>query len=197
MDHPRKLGLNNIYRELAEDPAFDHIRSHDPPKHLVPGRGSLHPQVILIGEAPGAAENLHRQPFCGPAGRVLDQMLEHVGLLRTEVFITNALKYRPTIGTMRVKNRTPTPAEINAARPYLMRELSVFGTIPAVLLGRTPLHMLRGVPTPMRLVSGREVECHDADRRLGVVYHPAVAVYEPAMLATLKRHMASVMQRLL
>ena len=135
----RRKALTEIYREYAEDPAFDSLRAHDPPKDVVGGRGALTPRLVLVGEAPGGAEAVQRRPFAGPAGMVLDRLLRHIGLVRSDIFITNAVKIRPTIGEIKVRNRTPTVAEIEASYPYLMRELAVFESTPVVTLGTTPL----------------------------------------------------------
>ena len=174
----RQERLKLIYRNYAANPAFDHLKAHDPPKLLVPGRGSMKPRVIFVGEAPGRVENMSRKPFCGPAGRVLTTLLTHVGLERSEVFVTNVVKYRPTIGTQRIRNRTPWPSEILASWSYLRQEIETFdpGT-PVVLLGQVALKAVRGGSDSISQLHG--TGWYDADRCYVALYHPAVAVYEP------------------
>ena len=192
----RKDALLAIYREYAADPAFDGLKAHDAPKHLVMGRGSLRPIIVLVGEAPGGAEAVHRRPFMGPAGKVLDRLLASCGVAREECFVTNVVKYRPTIGMLNVKNRKPTPAEVEASQPYLLRELDVFGDTPVVVLGGVALHAVRRAKSPISLVSGKIVDGL-GHRSYGAVFHPAVAAYEPTMEPLLRQHMQAVMGQLL
>lgn len=187
----RRDKLNAIYREYAHDPAFDSLRAHDPPKRVVAGRGSLHPRLVLIGEAPGETEAIRGRPFSGPAGWILDELLEHVGLNRREVFITNTVKIRPTIGDIHVRNRTPTDAEIVASRPYLEREIDVFESTPVVTLGTTPLRALMPRVKP-RVSHWHGRGWYDAYRQYVSLYHPAVAIYDPSSMATLKADMKIV-----
>jgi uracil-DNA glycosylase family 4 len=177
----RQDDLKSIYREYRVDPAFEHMRGSSP---FVPGRGSMRPVVVMVGEAPGGTEAAMRKPFKGPAGKVLDRLLADVGLTREQLFITNVVKYRPVIGQIQLRNRTPTREEIDASRPYLWRELQVFGESPAgvVTLGNTPL---RALYRPDRSEhKSRVSEWHghgwyDADRMYFSMYHPAVATYDP------------------
>lgn len=85
--------------------------------HTVPGEGSLKARVMFIGEAPGANEDAQGRPFCGRAGKVLDEFLGIAGLKREEVFIANILKCRPP------KNRNPEGNEIEICTPYLDRQI--------------------------------------------------------------------------
>lgn len=93
--------------------------------NTVPGAGSSTPKLLLIGEAPGAKEDEQGVPFVGRAGSVLDRLLAHVELNRSEVFITNVVKCRPP------ENRDPKPAEILACRPYLEEQLAIL--LPRVI----------------------------------------------------------------
>lgn len=135
--------LDALYRAYRHDSNFAHLRDG---ARFVPGVGSEHPRVVFIGEAPGRAENLAGAPFVGPSGKVLDGCLREIGLSREDVFITNVVKYRPP------GNRTPTDEEIDAAREYLRKELSILrgnvaqagqrATLPVVLLGATALALV-------------------------------------------------------
>jgi uracil-DNA glycosylase family 4 len=182
--------LKQIYKAYALDPAFDRLRSHGPTKRVVPGRGSMDPLLVFVGEAPGRSEATTRKPFMGPAGKVLNGLLASVGLTRADIFITNVVKYRPTIGQVSIRNRTPTPREIEDSKPYLLRELAVFEGVPVVVLGNTPLRALTADPRGIHGVKPRISDWHgqgwyDAYRMYCALYHPAVAVYEPAMMDTL------------
>ena len=193
----KQIALKAIYKAYAQDPAFERLRTDPPqPKRVVPGRGSMSPKLVLVGEAPGRMEASTRKPFMGAAGQVLNKLLASIDLERKDVFITNAVKYRPTIGQVTVRNRTPTPDEWRASRPYLLDELGVFHDVPVVLLGKVaaatmmtfmesvPMHELHG-----HLYSG------PGRRDYTVLYHPAAAVYQPELLEVMLEDMQAVRTR--
>jgi uracil-DNA glycosylase len=187
--------LRAIYRAYARDPAFDSLRSHGGPKRVVPGRGSMTPRFVIVGEAPGGKEATTRKPFMGPAGQVMTSVLSSVGIARREIFITNVVKIRPTIGTNVIRNRTPRPAEQDASWSYLMAELDVFGNVPVIACGNIALRAM----LPSEFGRGYISEWHGqgwtvAGRRYWAMYHPAVAVYDPTMMPTLLEDMALIME---
>jgi uracil-DNA glycosylase family 4 len=87
--------------------------------HAVPGDGSVSARIMFIGEAPGAFEDQQGIPFCGKAGKVLDELLAVAGLKRRDIFIGNILKCRPP------NNRNPQIQEIKACTPYLDRQMEL------------------------------------------------------------------------
>lgn len=185
--------LKAVYRDYDRDPAFAHFR--DEGKRIVPGRGSMTPVVVIIGEAPGRQESVRRKPFVGPAGAVLDALLISIGVARSDVFITNVVKYRPTIGQISIRNRTPRPPEIDASRPYLWREIEVFDNTPVVTLGNTPLRTLfrpDGPEHKSRVSDWHGHGWYDAYRMYFSLYHPAVAVYDPDMMPILLEDMVKL-----
>jgi len=152
--------------------------------HFVPGRGSLRPVYAFIGEAPGAAEDRQRRPFCGPSGRMLDELLASVGLERKDVWVTNVVKYRPP------NNRDPLPDEKAASLPYLLKELEAVGAQYWVTLGR---HALGALHPGVRLASVRgQWQAGITARPLMPLYHPAVALYRSSMRATLLQEFAKL-----
>lgn len=175
--------LKDLYRAYDEDPRFDHMRKvvNGSRVTLVPGRGSMKPRVVFVGEAPGKTEDKQRKPFVGAAGQVLQILLSSIGLTREEVFITNVVKYRPTVGEISIRNRKPWPCEIEASYEYLMAELNVFNCrTPICTLGGTALQALFG---PAFTISDHHGEVMDLDGRSVIaLYHPAVGVYEPAKM---------------
>lgn len=128
----RRVLLRRLYAQYAEEPAFAALQQGDNP--LVPGTGSLAPRLMFVGEAPGKLEQKRREPFVGASGRFLNEMLASVGLGRDNVWITNAVKYRPT--DPRGHNRTPEPEELAAGATWLRREHVILGKPPMVMLGR-------------------------------------------------------------
>lgn len=102
----------------------------------VPGEGSATPELLFIGEGPGADEDAQGRPFVGAAGQLLTKMIEAMGFQRGEVFIANVVKCRPP------GNRTPEPAEIAACMPYLRRQIAALKPKVICTLGNTPLRAL-------------------------------------------------------
>ncbi len=97
--------------------------------NLVFADGNPEARIMFIGEAPGAQEDRQGLPFVGASGQLLDQMLSHIGLDRTSVYITNLLFWRPP------GNRTPTPGEIASCLPFLERHIELVNPSHIVLVG--------------------------------------------------------------
>ena|SRR3569833_1407086 len=143
---------------------------------LVFGEGDPNAEIVFIGEAPGKNEDLQGLPFVGAAGKFLNEMLAGIGLERTQIYITNIVKYRPP------SNRDPLPDEKAAFLPFLKQQLAVIKPKLVVLLGRHSMESL----LPGLKIS----DCHGQPKRYqGQVYlplfHPAAALYNGAMRQTL------------
>lgn len=151
---------------------------------LVFGEGPLHPKLMLIGEAPGEQETLMGRPFVGKAGKNLDHFLELAGMRREEIYISNAVKIRPTKTgkTGRISNRPPTKEEIALFRPWLLREIDLVAPQVIATLGNVPLYAVTG---DRRLTigeaHGRVMEAGETGRRLFALYHPASLIYNRAL----------------
>lgn len=186
------LRLASAY-EADKHPALAGLRRH---AGYVPGQGSMSPRLVIVGEAPGRTEDRLRRPFCGPSGRVLDQLLASVGLSREEVYITNVVKYRPTgPGLM---NRTPTGPELEASKSYLGRELQILGSLHVLALGKQPLRVFCGnQPHDLLRARWRLVQVGFAayPYNLLPLYHPAVAVYQRSKLPQLIEEFQVVRER--
>lgn len=134
-------------------------------QHVVVGEGPARAAVAVVGEAPGAEEDRTGRPFVGPAGRLLDQLLESVGLPRDEVYICNVLKCRPP------NNRNPYPDEIDACAPYLERQLELVGPQVILAVGTFAAQTLLRTTLPIGRLRG---QVHRTERWLVVpTYHPA------------------------
>jgi uracil-DNA glycosylase family 4 len=175
----RKERLLDLFRSYDHDPRFRYLKHEHGPKAVVPGRGSLNPRVIMVGEAPGEHEQRHRKPFKGPAGEYLDELLRLIGLTRHDIWLTNVVKFRPTIGTHSVRNRPPSTAEQLASWPYLYDEVNTFPEdVPLVTLGKVALDAF--CYDPYAKVSswhGRRFTGHSG-RPCFAWYHPAFALYD-------------------
>jgi uracil-DNA glycosylase len=117
-------------------------------RNLVLGEGNRSAAIALIGEAPGAQEDRASRPFVGPAGRLLNEVLEEVGIDRDAVWITNVVKCRPTnLKNGRLSNRPPRKSEFDQFLPWLERELRLVRPRAIVSLGATAAKALLGRST--------------------------------------------------
>jgi uracil-DNA glycosylase len=149
---------------------------------VVFGEGDPHSDLMFVGEAPGYHEDQQGRPFVGQAGKLLDQLLATIGLTREQVYIANVLKSRPP------NNRDPSPVEIEACEPYLLRQVELVAPRVVVTLGNFATKLLSGSQTGITRVHGiaQRTSIGGRDLYLYPVFHPAAALYTPAMLDTLK-----------
>lgn len=160
---------NNICPDLAHEA-----------KNLVMGDGNIDTEIVLIGEAPGKNEDETGLPFVGAAGKFLNEMLDGAGLNRSDVYITNIVKYRPP------NNRDPLPEEKAAFWPYLVRQLDVIQPQIVVTLGRHSMEYF--LPNQkISMIHGQPKRITFGDKKLVIVplYHPAAALYNGGMRSTL------------
>ncbi len=153
---------------------------------VVFGAGNADADLMFVGEAPGANEDRTGLPFVGQAGRLLEQLLGEIGLVREEVFIANVLKCRPP------GNRDPRPSEIETCRGYLHRQLELIQPRVICTLGNFSTKLLRGDPTGISRVHGQPEVRVIGPRavRLFPIYHPSAALYTRSMLDTLRADFA-------
>ena len=150
-------------------------------KILVHGEGEIGARVMLVGEAPGEQETLQGRPFVGKAGKNLNEFLELAGLERGELYVTNAVKFRPTKRSAagRTVNRPPTREEVSLFLPWLRREIELVAPEVIVTLGNVPLRALTG---PKAVIGDVHGALQDADGlRLYPMYHPASLIYNPGL----------------
>jgi len=149
---------------------------------VVFGAGNADADLMFVGEAPGANEDLQGLPFVGAAGKLLETLLGEIGLSRAEVFIANVLKCRPP------GNRDPRPGEIENCTPYLVRQIELVRPRVICTLGNFATKLLREDPAGITRVHGRpEVRTIGAHTtRLYPIFHPAAALYTPRTLETLR-----------
>ena len=150
---------------------------------LVFGEGPKHAKLMLIGEAPGEQETLQGRPFVGKAGQNLDHFLALAGLSREEIYISNAVKLRPTKTgkTGRLSNRPPTKDEIALFRPWLMREIEEVAPGMIATLGNVPLRAVTGRSLSIGEVHGQVLDAGETGLPLFALYHPASLIYNRAL----------------
>jgi DNA polymerase len=146
-------------------------------KKPVPGNGNINAEIMFVGEGPGEREDELGLPFVGAAGKLLDEMLESIGLKRKDVYIANVVKHRPP------GNRDPKPEEVEACWPYLKKQIEIIKPRLIVCLGRHSL--MRFLPNigTISQVHGRAFKYKG--QAYMALYHPAAALYDGSMRKTL------------
>ncbi len=109
------------------------------------GEGRARARVVMVGEQPGDEEDLAGRPFVGPAGRLLDQMMEAAGLSRDQIYVTNAVKhFKWTPRGKKHMHQKPSSSEVTACRPWLEAELVAIEAEALIVLGATAAQSLLG-----------------------------------------------------
>jgi DNA polymerase len=149
---------------------------------VVFGAGNADADLMFVGEAPGASEDEQGVPFVGRAGKLLEKLLQGIGIERSEVFIGNVLMCRPP------GNRDPLPGEIQNCADYLLRKVELIQPTVICTLGNFSTKLLRGDPTGITRLHGQPEVLTLGVRavRLYPIYHPAAALYTPRLLETLR-----------
>lgn len=137
------------------------------------GVGSHSAEVMLIGEAPGANEDLQGKPFVGRAGMLLNAMLHAIGLEREEVYIANILKCRPP------NNRDPQPDEVALCTPFLQQQIALIQPKVIIAVGRIAAQFLLNTAESMARLRGRQYVYGALKTPLFVIYHPAYLLRSP------------------
>lgn len=150
---------------------------------VVFGAGSPVADLMFVGEGPGFNEDKQGEPFVGQAGKLLNELLEGIGLSRSQVYIGNVVKCRPP------GNRDPLPDEIAACTPYLMQQIRVIRPSVICTLGRFATRVIAQTAAPISAVRGRakEVEVAGIPVIVFPVFHPAAALYTAANRAVLEQ----------
>ena len=164
---------------------------------VVFGVGNPDAEVMFVGEAPGADEDLVGEPFVGKAGQLLTKMIETMGFRRADVYIANILKCRPNMPAGEPGNRKPTPAEMNVCKPYLLQQIEIIQPKVIIALGATAVEGLLGLEkagiTKMR---GTWQEFHGIP--LMPTFHPSYLLHNQSLTEKRKlwEDMLAVLDRL-
>ena len=189
------MTLSALYE--AERMRLSALKGEGDYAHPVFGEGVPGARLVLIGEAPGAQEAAAGRPFVGKAGKQLDELLQSVGLERSEIFITNAVKFRPTKNNGR-SNRTPTGSEAREGLTLLRGEIEFITPRVVATLGNVPLQSVSKL-AGMEKISigqshGRRIAC--GAFVLFPLYHPASVIYNRSLKATLEADIAALAKML-
>ncbi len=172
-----ELKSSPLYQERIKNNVFPVI-----------GEGNHDADIMFVGEAPGAKEAATGRPFCGNAGKILDNCLQENGLKREETYITNIVKDRPP------RNRDPLPEEIEAYRLFLDRQIEIIQPKIIVSLGRFSTEYiltkfkLEKELKPITALHGKifNTETNYGKVKIIPIFHPAVAVHDPRKKDTLR-----------
>ena len=141
-------------------------------RQIVFGVGNPEADLMFVGEAPGADEDLQGEPFVGRAGQLLTKFIEAIGLRREDVYIANVIKCRPP------NNRNPEPDEVEQCEPFLFRQIDTIRPKVIVALGKFAAQSLLRTTDPITRLRGREYKYRDAI--LMPTYHPAYLLRTPS-----------------
>ena len=141
-------------------------------RQVVFGVGNPNADLMFVGEAPGADEDIQGEPFVGRAGQLLTKIIEAIDLKREDVYIANVIKCRPP------GNRNPEPDEVEQCEPFLFRQIDTIKPKVIVALGKFAAQCLLRTTDPITRIRGREFKYRDAI--LIPTYHPAYLLRTPS-----------------
>ena len=166
-----KVVLRVIREELGADCSRCKLHSLGRTQ-VVFGVGNPNADLMFVGEAPGADEDIQGEPFVGRAGQLLTKIIEAIGLRREDVYIANVIKCRPP------GNRNPEPDEVEQCEPFLFRQIDTVKPKVIVALGKFAAQCLLRTNDPITRIRGREFKYRDAI--LIPTYHPAYLLRTPS-----------------
>jgi len=141
-------------------------------RQVVFGVGNPNADLMFVGEAPGADEDVQGEPFVGRAGQLLTKIIEAIDMKREDVYIANVIKCRPP------QNRNPEPDEVEQCEPFLFRQIATIKPKVIVALGKFAAQSLLKTSEPITRIRGREYNYRDAI--LMPTYHPAYLLRNPS-----------------
>lgn len=168
-DTPEGLTLAAIREELGD---CRRCKLSQGRTHIVFGEGSPTARLMFVGEGPGEEEDLQGRPFVGPAGQLLNRLLDKLGLRREEVYIANVVKCRPP------GNREPEADEVAACLPFLEKQIHCIQPRVIVTLGRVAAHALLKTSTPLTRLRGSWQKFRDI---------PVMPTFHPSFLLRFPR----------
>lgn len=174
----KKEKLQKLKEQVQQDKS---LPLRDTATQLVFGDGNPDADIYFLGEAPGYYEDQQGKPFVGQAGKLLNQLLESIGLKREDVYISNVVRFRPP------QNRDPLPEEITAFKPYVDKEIEIIDPKIIVTLGRFSMSKFFTYEK-ISQIHGKPKEISWKGKELVVIpmYHPAAALRRGEIMEQLK-----------
>jgi len=185
VDKVKDDNLLKIREDLGE---CTRCKLHKGRNKIVFGDGNPKAQLVFVGEGPGADEDMQGLPFVGRAGKLLTQMIEAMGLQRSDVYICNVVKCRPP------ENRAPEPDEVAACSPFLMRQIDSIHPKVIVCLGATAAKTILNTTRGISQFRGEWLEWRG--HKLMATYHPAYLLRNPPAKADVWKDLQKVMAEL-
>ena len=185
--YTRMKSIRDEVVALADSPLFEYRKKNG---YLpVIGEGSHDAKIMFVGEAPGRNEAKQGRPFCGAAGKILDELLASINLPREQAYITNIVKDRPP------ENRDPLPSEIEIYGPFLDRQIEIIRPSVIATLGRYSMQYIMkkfDLEFELEPISRAHGKVYEARASYGPIhiapqYHPAAAIYNQQLKETLAR----------
>src|SRR5213080_5435777 len=170
MEDDRSAELATVHSEII---ACTKCELHMSRKNAVPGEGPIDAKIMFVGEGPGQNEDEQGRPFVGAAEKLLTELLESIGIKRSDVFITNVVKCRPP------SNRAPRKGEIETCNPYLMSQIRLVKPRIVCALGTPAIATLLGGEYSATRVHGKPTS--KGDVTILPMYHPAAALYDASL----------------
>lgn len=152
------------------------------------GIGNIQADLLIIGEAPGANEDLQGEPFVGRAGLLLNAMLKSIGLERKTIYIANILKCRPP------NNRDPLPAEVECCTPFLKKQIELMKPKLMVAVGRIAAQFLLNTKESLSRMRGKKYDYNQVP--LYITFHPAYLLRSPREKAKAYEDFAMILNAL-
>ena len=178
MDNDKEEQLRRLSEEISGCEKCCLARSRT---NVVSGSGNPDAKLMFVGEAPGYHEDRQGLPFVGQAGKLLEQLLQRIGLSRGDVFIANVLKCRPP------DNRDPQPDEIDICRTFLERQIDIIEPDIVCTMGNFATRLLTGKNEGISRLHGRLQTLAEREKTsIFPVFHPAAALYTRSNLALLE-----------
>ena len=142
-------------------------------KRLVVGRGNVFADLLIIGEAPGAQEDLEGKPYVGKSGKLLDKLLKEANINYNEnVYFCNVIKCRPP------NNRKPTTSEINIHKPWLLKQIEIIDPKIIILTGSTAMKTILEIKEPISELRGKWIKKDGRD--VMAIFHPSYLLRFPS-----------------
>lgn len=175
--------LTKVREEIGD---CTRCKLHKGRTNIVFGAGNPNADLMFVGEAPGADEDLQGIPFIGRAGQLLTKMIEAMGLTREDIYIANVVKCRPP------ENRNPDPDEVSTCQPFLKKQIEAINPKVVVALGKFAAQTLLQTEIPITKLRG---EFHSyGNTQLMPTYHPAYLLRNPSMKKAVWEDLQKVMQ---
>ena len=134
-------------------------------KRLVLSRGNISAKILIIGEAPGASEDLEGQPFVGKSGKLLDKLLVLSGISLEDIYYCNVIKCRPP------RNRKPSKNEVGIHKPWLLQQIKLIDPKLVILTGSTAMNAILEINLPISKVRGKWIQKNRTEYT--IIFHPS------------------------